>query len=672
MSLSINNNVSALSAQSSLRSADNQLSQVANQLSSGNRITSPSIDASGLAIGTSLQTAASTLQTALNGANNATSLLQLAAGGLSNVGNILQRLQSLATQANSGGDSSTLGFLNQEYQALLQQVDQISNGTTFNTTNLLNGSLSGAVSQTTNQNLAAGTGLGAAQTLFVVGASTFPTDGQTITIGGATITFTSDATKQNQVYLGSSPTATTVGDNLAAFLNSSSDSRLNQYLYADSAGTVTVQFRGGAVAAANNNITITAAGGTYNTTVASDATFNTATTQAGGENALGLIRTIGVGTINDANFTPIGQTTGLGTSTLKNNPNFVGNVVANNPVTATYLTGSAAAFTLKVGDFTYSTGSFTTSGAGTMTFTGIDSKGNAGGSFTLHLATGVTIANQAQANSFASEVTNALSGITFMQNQTINSYVAGGSIVTNGVTTGSLAGTAFNITSSNLHNSIGNIQVSSPSNGSSDAKISMTVNGETYTSQSGIGSTIAAGAYTVLTNQSNPAESIGFLNGATALNLTTAANAASAQAALQNAFGLTNGGSGLVFQVGTQASQTINVTLASSSSSSLGLAGTDISTVQDAVAASSAVAAAISTNSAQQANVGAQESRFNYVIANLTSSIQNTQAAASNYLSTDVSQASTNYASNQVKVLAGISVLAQVNQLPQNLLKLLA
>jgi len=42
-----------------------------------------------------------------------------------------------------------------------------------------------------------------------------------------------------------------------------------------------------------------------------------------------------------------------------------------------------------------------------------------------------------------------------------------------------------------------------------------------------------------------------------------------------------------------------------------------------------------------------------------------------NYLNTDVSQASTTYASDQVEELAAISVLAQANQLPQNLLKLL-
>jgi flagellin len=55
----------------------------------------------------------------------------------------------------------------------------------------------------------------------------------------------------------------------------------------------------------------------------------------------------------------------------------------------------------------------------------------------------------------------------------------------------------------------------------------------------------------------------------------------------------------------------------------------------------------------------------------IQSSIENEDAARGSLLDTDVTYESTAYASARVQVQAGISILAQANQLPQNLLKLL-
>ena len=72
-----------------------------------------------------------------------------------------------------------------------------------------------------------------------------------------------------------------------------------------------------------------------------------------------------------------------------------------------------------------------------------------------------------------------------------------------------------------------------------------------------------------------------------------------------------------------------------------------------------------------RANVGALQSRFNFASANIESSIQNQDAARGVLLDTDVAAESTAYATNQVKLQAGISVLAQANQQLQSLLKLI-
>jgi flagellin len=72
--------------------------------------------------------------------------VQVAEGGLSEVGNILVRLRELSIQAASDtiGDRER-GFIDKEYQSLKQEIDRISEVTNFNGTPLLNGKSEKAV-----------------------------------------------------------------------------------------------------------------------------------------------------------------------------------------------------------------------------------------------------------------------------------------------------------------------------------------------------------------------------------------------------------------------------------------------------------------------------------------------------------------------------------------------
>jgi flagellin len=81
------------------------------------------------------------LKQAERNANDGISFVQVAEGGLSEVGNILTRLRELSIQASSDtiGDKER-GFIDKEYQSLKQEVDRIANVTNFNGTALLNGS----------------------------------------------------------------------------------------------------------------------------------------------------------------------------------------------------------------------------------------------------------------------------------------------------------------------------------------------------------------------------------------------------------------------------------------------------------------------------------------------------------------------------------------------------
>jgi len=140
MGLRISTNMAAVSANRVLSKTNETQSKSYQRLSSGQRITQAGDDAAGLSISENLRAQIRSMSEAEKNANNGVSLVQVAEGGLSEVGNILVRLRELAIQSASDtiGDKER-GFINQEVQSLSQEVDRIANVTTFNGTQLLNG-----------------------------------------------------------------------------------------------------------------------------------------------------------------------------------------------------------------------------------------------------------------------------------------------------------------------------------------------------------------------------------------------------------------------------------------------------------------------------------------------------------------------------------------------------
>lgn len=133
-------NTSANSALIYLNKNSREQSASLSKLSSGSRIVRASDDAAGLAVGVSLKADITTLKQAATNAVQAQSVLQTADGALSRVGDILQRMKSLTAQAISGSvDSTSRGFIDQEYDALKAEAIAIGTSTTFNGTKLLDG-----------------------------------------------------------------------------------------------------------------------------------------------------------------------------------------------------------------------------------------------------------------------------------------------------------------------------------------------------------------------------------------------------------------------------------------------------------------------------------------------------------------------------------------------------
>ena len=141
MSLTISTNVASISAQKTMSSTKRELNKSYAQLASGSRITKAADDAAGLSISEKLKSNIRGYEQAKRNANDGISMVQVAEGGLNEIGNIVTRLRELGIQAAS----DTIGqkersFIDKEVQALKNEVQRIASVTTWGTTKLLDGS----------------------------------------------------------------------------------------------------------------------------------------------------------------------------------------------------------------------------------------------------------------------------------------------------------------------------------------------------------------------------------------------------------------------------------------------------------------------------------------------------------------------------------------------------
>ena len=130
-------------------------------------------------------------------------------------------------------------------------------------------------------------------------------------------------------------------------------------------------------------------------------------------------------------------------------------------------------------------------------------------------------------------------------------------------------------------------------------------------------------------------------------------------------------GATIEFMVGRVATDSITVVTSNAGATSLGLSTAGVSTTAKATSAISLLGAAIDTVNTQRAKMGAYMSRFEFVARNIDTQVENLDAAKSALLDTDVAMEMTKFTSAQVLTQANVAMLAQANQLPQNLLRLL-
>ena len=122
---------------------------------------------------------------------------------------------------------------------------------------------------------------------------------------------------------------------------------------------------------------------------------------------------------------------------------------------------------------------------------------------------------------------------------------------------------------------------------------------------------------------------------------------------------------------GTETEDSLSFSLDSINTTSLGLTSTTIDTESSAAAALEAINDAIDTLNEFRSDVGAAQNRLDFASSNLNVSVENAEAARSTLVDLDIAQEMTKFSSKQVLMQAGVAMLAQANQMPQNLLRLL-
>lgn len=137
----VQHNLTAMNANRQLGITTSAQAKSSEKLSSGYRINRAGDDAAGLTISEKMRSQIRGLDKASTNAQDGISLIQSAEGALNESHSILQRMNELAVQgANDTNQSIDRDAINQELEALTDELDRISQTTQFNKQNLLDGS----------------------------------------------------------------------------------------------------------------------------------------------------------------------------------------------------------------------------------------------------------------------------------------------------------------------------------------------------------------------------------------------------------------------------------------------------------------------------------------------------------------------------------------------------
>lgn len=616
--LGINSNINSLVAQQNLTGSQNALSQAITRLSSGKRINSAADDAAGLAISTGMQTQINGLNQGVSNANDGVSMIQTATSGLSQITSSLQRIRTLAVQASNGGlTADNRAALQQEVSQQIAEVNRIASQTQYNGKNILDGS-AGNVS-------------------FQVGANV----GQTVSLS------LTQSVSAASIGTGVVSQGTVLGSMTG--LNLTAQGQVNS-------GT-------GAAALTSINVLADGKGGFTFTDQNNQALSSAAVTNLFGG------ATINQGTGTPLTLTPQGALTG--------------------GATAAQTTSIAA---IQSANSQLTPGGFASTGAVLGTLTGFANPLKA--DLSVESATGTIASIQVLADGSGGFSFKALDS----SNNDITSTVTGGSKALAGLF-------ATTEGSGNTPGTIALTSAGSSAFGADAATISTTlsatgpttINGKNaYTAATYPPATTKLGTVSINLDASGNAIPAGsgttvafssinvYGDGAGGYTLKVANSSgteSAAPAAVSSLFSIgasTSGTNGKTLTGAGALTQNTNATAATAGLASVAANNTpskvsdvNISTADGANLAIESIDNALSTVNNLQANLGAAQNRFTAISAAQQAQSTDLSSAQSQIQDANFAQETANLSKAQVLQQAGISVLAQANSMPQQVLKLL-
>jgi flagellin len=391
-----------------------------------------------------------------------------------------------------------------------------------------------------------------------------------------------------------------------------------------------------------------------NTLTISNQTTGNPTSLSGSN--LAIATTVTNASLSSSSFNN-GTATGVNVSGI-NNAAFRGSVSG---FRATYNSADNITLSLVVGDSTYSATISDTTPAGATT---VRLTSTSGGYLDVQLAAGgAAVTNQTTADTFASRLNAAFSGLTFYNDRSVSNFSAVGSFI---------GGSARLQLRDFTDVRIDGITVNAPLSAGLDGTIDITINGTIFRASSGVGGRL--GAYETLrfTSLDNANEFLELTNGATAQNFTDSTTAATFLTALRTSFGVDEEGSGVNFQIGSSPEDFFNVVVNNVRTDRLFAGSTpSINTQANAALAQDAIETASNLVQEIIAKVGAQQERFNGVSTAIASSLTGLGEAKSNLVDTDIAEESTQLALATLKVNSAIAVIAQAQNIQSHLLNTL-
>jgi flagellin len=728
MSLSLTTNVSALVAQRNLAANSSAASKSIARLSSGSRLSSVADDSTAFAIGNKLRSGIAGLEQASLNASQGASLIQVATGGLERTVDILTRLKTLSTQVVNGTLGATeRAFAQQEFGQLLEQVDSISQQTRFNGVSLLNGGTGKTVVANNGKNA---TGLSSVNNGFTAAIDTAASSGfVSATFSGPNSVNVS--VEKGQVNLdinGEIFTASSAVSAGTSFVLTSTSDANNKIAFRLNATDVTAIDTDGelesSLATLLGNATLKVGVSEEISGLTTNASFTT--------QAINLSRTGGAfgGTVSSVTVLG-GASAGdytvelnIGTekfraSSVSPTPNGVlelvstendGNVLTLDFSNSVSAISTAATFSTELNNLfqTGGTAAVVTVGdseaafglnAVTNAFAGTINKQNTKG-FIDGVAQNVSVTKSGNAFDIEVKIGNqtfATKGFSASANGTLNLTSTSDN---NNVISFDLAGTVSSLstldeTTASLKQLLGLDagQTVGPARFQSASASLDGFNGIEAGSDQSIkaGAGTPPGTYALSYNADSQEfkltdgvktftkklsqsgdQTVSFDNGIS-VKLGSPGNSFNANQSLaQTVFKVGEGDNvKLDFQISDIAGDDIKIRLASTTVKALGLEGANITTIDGARDAGQKIDTALNNINTVAAGLGAQQSRFEFVQANIATQVENLKAARSTFTSVNVASESTALAQSQAQVQAAISQLAQANQLPQQLLRLL-